>query len=189
MKRGTIFLAMLFLFFGFSSHISNAQEETGEKKIVKRVKIVTIDENGERTVIDTTVTGDTDLETLDLGEGVKWVHSSSTGKKGEKRESVNIVKKGGGEVYTIISIDEDHKAHKDIHKDMTHFKHHGEEIEEGQSHIIIRSKGEVTDLVIDGDAVITIKDGKVNVEGEKVTIDTIVMKKGEGKVVKEKKQR
>ncbi|MCD4769962.1 MAG: hypothetical protein K8R35_07340 [Bacteroidales bacterium] len=152
MKRGTIFLAMLFLFFGFSSHISNAQEETGEKKIVKRVKIVTIDENGERTVIDTTVTGDTDLETLDLGEGMKWVH-------------------------------------KDIHKDMTHFEHHGEEIEEGQSHIIIRSKGEVTDLVIDGDAVITIKDGKVNVEGEKVTIDTTVMKKGEGKVVKEKKQR
>ncbi len=138
MKRGAIFLAMLFFFFGFSSHIANAQEETGEKD-----------------------------------------------------ENIYIVKKGDKDGSVWISIDKDHKAHKDghkdIHKDMAIFKHHDVDIKEGSSHIIIRSKGEVTELVIDGDAVITIKDGKVHVEGEKVTIDTEVMKKGEKKVVKEKK--
>jgi len=115
-----------------------AQED---KKIEKKVKIVTVDENGKKVVIDTVLTGDMDLEDLDLPEGIK-IHKKdnyrlyitdddaksiyvTVDEKGDisteededifhiKKGNVMILKKGEGDVFTIHeTIDGD----KDVHK-------------------------------------------------------------------------
>ena len=57
----------------------------------------------------------------------------------------------------------------------------GKDLKDGEVKITIRSKGEVEEVVVDGDAVITIKDGKTTIEGKKVEKEII---KTEKKVLK-----
>jgi len=79
-----------------------------EKEIEKKIKIVTVDENGKKVVIDTVLTGDIDLEDLDLPEGIiiqkKDDHSIIVSDQDAKSIYVTIDKKG------------DISADKDIHK-------------------------------------------------------------------------
>ena len=86
--------------------------------------------------------------------------------------------KGNNHSY-VVTIDE--KGDKDLT-----WVEEGDKLKEGQTHIIIKSKGEVQDLIIEGDAVITIKDGKVKMEGDAIKMD-VMKQEGESKVIKEKK--
>ncbi len=111
-----------------------------EKKIEKNIKIVTVDENGKKEVIDTVLTGDINLEDLDLPEGIvikkiddhsiivtgddaKSIHVTidekgdiSAGEDEDifhvRKENVMIMKKGEGDTFTIYeTIDKDEDGH------------------------------------------------------------------------------
>lgn len=127
---------------------------------------------------------------------------------GESFSIVEIDEESGDKMKNIhISIDEDVVHTKDGHVFMKSSKGEGssyfitvdekgdnaltwieedEKLKEGQSHIIIRSNGEVQDLIIEGDAVITIKDGRVEMEGDAIKMD-VMKEKGDSKVMKKKK--
>jgi len=195
-----------------------------ETKTVNRVKIVTVDEKGEKVVIDTTVADLKDLKGIGLGEGKSWTFISDEGKtiiatdKDGKNLSWTIVKSegdsiGGKHGVKIVSgkdihfyIDEDTdidhegaafvktmkkdgsrmiiKVDEDGNEAVWHLPDN-DEIEGDEKHIIIKSADGEDVFKIKGDAVITIKDGKIDVvsgEGDKKE----VIKETE-KTVKKKK--
>lgn len=173
-----------------------------EKKTVTRVKIVTVDDKGEKVVIDTTVADFKDLKDIGFGEGKGLVYISAEGETivatdedgknlswtiattegdsiGEKHgfkiirgkdlhlhvgeESdldhegsffVKVMNKGDDKILLMVDEDDHDVAWHAIDK---------EEIEGDEKHIIIKSADGEDIFRIKGDAVITIKDGKVNV--------------------------
>ena len=137
MKRIIPALAIIFLFCFLFIPPVQAQE----KKIEKKIRIVTVDENGEKVVIDTVLTGDLNLEDLNLPEGIKILKKGDhsiivTGDDAKsiyvtvdekkdisaeededifhiKKENVMIMRKGEGDTFTIYkTIDEDEDGHK-----------------------------------------------------------------------------
>ena len=101
MKRIILALTILYLFCFLFIPPVQAQEKKTEKKI----KIVTVDENGKKVVIDTVLTGDMNLEDLDLPEGIiiqkKDDHSLIVTGDDTKNIYVTIDEKGD-----ILTIDE-----------------------------------------------------------------------------------
>ncbi len=91
------------------------------------------------------------------------------------------MKKGGKDSYSIISIGEESEGeNKEIE-----WVEQSAPLKDGQVHIVIHSNNEVEDLIIDGDAVITIKDGKVKVDSEGLKMN--VKEEGKEKEIKGKK--
>lgn len=215
MKRNlTLIITAITALLILSPAVLNAQEEKEkevEKKIERKIRIVTVDKSGEKTIIDTTITGDSDIEEIQLGKGMKWVMEDKghlngiktkegnliiiTGEKseGENEEMEvhideniiytkdgNIMKKSSGrEGHTfIVKVDEDGEKEIEWVEQSTPLK-------DGQVHIVIHSNNEVEELIIDGDAVITIKDGKVMVDSEGLKMN--VKEEGKGKEIKGKK--
>ena len=101
MKRKSIIIiaaVTALIFFIPSAMIAQEKKEKEiEKKIEKRVMIVTVDESGEKTVIDTTITGDSDAEVLYLKEAMKWV--------GEDDENMKTIKTKDGNVFIFSGDD------------------------------------------------------------------------------------
>lgn len=83
-----------------------------EKKTEKRVKIITVDENGKKVVIDTVLTGDIDLEDLDLPAGIKIFEKDKRGViiKGEKAKNI------------FVTVDEKGDIMSDEDEDILHIK-------------------------------------------------------------------
>lgn len=249
MKRNLLIVLIAAMVLVIIAPSSFAQEENTEKSLKKRVKIVKVDEKGEKVIIDTILTGDMDMEGIEAvegihikkGDGTTWTIEDGNVfimKKGDRhkysfysddegevieKEGVIVVKTDDGKTFSVIEIDEDDEdAMKnimiEIDEDVIHSR--GEHIimkagknsnhafivasdkkgnknlewvseddnlKEGQTHIVIRSKNEVQDLIIEGDAVITIKDGEVKMEGDTIKSD-ISKEKGDSKVVKKKKE-
>lgn len=248
MKRNLLITLIAAIVLMIIAPASFAQEENIEKTVKKRIKVVTVDEKGNKVIIDTTLTGDIDLDELELGEGISILKSDESKwtiedgnvfimKKGDghkykfyskddnnviDKEGVIIVRSDDGHTFSVVEIDDDDidsmkNIHVEIDEDIIHSKgehiimkagknsnhtyivktdkkgdaelawvYDGNELEEGQTHIVIRSKNEVQDLLIEGDAVITIKDGKAKMEGDTIKKD-LHQEKGEKKVVKKKK--
>lgn len=238
-KSNIIIAAVIALIFFIPTTMiaQEKKEKEIEKKIEKRVMIVTVDESGEKTVIDTTILEDSDLEKVLHKDGMVWVgkddknmktiktkdgnvfifsgddkakfsvYSKGDNKAAGEDENVYVIKKGDKDSFSIISINDEDLAHtKDGniimksssgkgHSYMVKVSEDGEEavkwiekdqkLKEGQVHIVISSNNEVEDLIIDGDAVITIKDGKVKVDGEGLKMN--IKEEGEPKMVKVKK--
>jgi hypothetical protein len=181
MKRNLIFILVAVFSLLISSTDLNAQEnkeKETKKKVEKRIKIVKVDESGEKTVIDTTITGDSDIDELQPGEGMIWImeseddldaHKTEEGKfiivTGDGEESFSFYSKGDklsgkkGGIYMIKEGDMDSFSFVTVDDE-------SKQLEEGQVHITIQTNNDVEDLIIDGDAVITIKDGKVKVDSE-----------------------
>lgn len=255
MKRNlTLIITAITALLILSPAALNAQEEKEkeiEKKIEKKIKIITVDESGEKTILDTTITGDSDIEDIHLGKGMKWIveddgdpggiktkegniiivtgddkETFSIFTKGDKKVigeegSVYVMRKGGKDSYSIISIGEESEDDKkeikiqideniiyskdgNIIKKSSGSEGHGYilkvdedgekklewleqsvHLKDGQVHIVIHSNSEVEDLIIDGDAVITIKDGKVKVDSDGLKMN--VKEEGEAKEIKGKK--
>jgi hypothetical protein len=104
MKRTIISLTIIFTLI-LTTQVTIGQEKNIEKKIERRVKIVTIDENGQKVVIDTIYHGDFDEEELISKMGNAMVLSID-----EKDISVEsgegnlfVVKKGDGNVFMVKS--------------------------------------------------------------------------------------
>lgn len=123
MKRILINLSLVIILSFFIVPGTSAQE----KEVEKRIKIVTVDEDGKKVVIDTILTGDMDLEDLDLLPDNIKVHSKEnhriyiTSDDSEDHEdlihvkegNVVIMKKGEGDVFSIYSTDlSDEGGHK-----------------------------------------------------------------------------
>lgn len=246
----SIVTALIF-FFPTAMIAQEKKEKEVEKKIEKRVMIVTVDDSGKKTVIDTTILDDSDLEKLIHKDGMEWTSEDEGGiktiktkdgnvfvisgddkaefhvySKGDNKAigedgSVYVIKKGDKDSFSIISIDEEDggeekKMNIFIDENVVHTKdgklimksssakghsyimkvtddgektvkwiEKDQNLKEGQVHIVISSNNEVEDLIIDGDAVITIKDGKVKVDSEGLKMN--IKEEGEKKVVKEKK--
>lgn len=222
MKRILQLISFSIITMLLTAPIASGQEENVEKKVEKRVKIVTVDKDGNKVVLDTTITDETDLSEIypeffkknnvkimskdktnkwKSEDGSVYIMKSGDGEsfsfysddKGNisKEKNVHIIKKGDGETFSIVKVgegDEDELHEVYVTIDDKNKKNvwvsKDQEVEDGKVHIIIRSKGEVEEMVIDGDAVITIKDGKVTMEGDKAKLHS-VHKKGEEKVLKE----
>ncbi len=222
MKRVLQLITLSIVAMLFTAPFASGQEENVEK----RIKIVTVDKEGNKVELDTTLTDDTDLseiypeffkenniKIMSKDNMKKWMSEDGNVfimKSGEgesfsfytddegnisKEKNVHIIKKGDGETFSIIKVgegDEDELHEVYVTVDVKGDKNKvwisdDEDLEDGKVHIIIRSKGEVEEMVIDGDAVITIKDGKVTMEGDKAKLHT-KHKKGEEKAVKKKKK-
>lgn len=202
----------------------NAQEGKEskiEKKVEKKIKIVTVDESGEKTVIDTIIRDVSDPEIIHIGKGAVWImdtdidHKSFKTKEGEyivisdDKDSFSIVtsdeESEGEQIKLKMHIDKNHIYTKDgnvirkssgneDHSYMVITSDDGEnnhtwlekpgKLKDGQAHIVIRTNNEVEDFIIDGDAVITIKDGKVKIDSEGLKMNAD--KKGDSRVKKEK---
>jgi len=114
-----------------------------EKKAEKRIKIVRVDENGKKVVIDTLVTDDMELEDLDLPEDIKirkykgdksglivsdsdvkgiYITVDEEGKISTDEEKDILIKEGNmvivekddDNIFTIHKVSEDDKGHKFI---------------------------------------------------------------------------
>lgn len=229
MKK-TITLASIISILLLTGYTLDAQEKV-EKKVEKRVKIVTVDKSGERVEIDTIFTGDEEGRFL-LKDGEEFVWSAKKDMSSEAGEaSVYILKKGDGEVFTIMSsgdhdslkwIDEkdgtvimkghkiiksavsghgneahsyvyitdtdvdNHKIHVSVNDENEHgsriiMKPDAKDLAKDEKIILIISYDGEEEIIIKGDAVITIKDGSLKVEngsGEEKEV----------KVVKEEKK-
>lgn len=103
MKRIIPILTVLYLFCFLIIPPVQAQE----KEIEKKIRIVTVDENGKKVVIDTVLTGDIDLEDLDLPEGI------IIQKKGD--HSIIVSDEDTKSIYVTIDKEGDISADKDIH--------------------------------------------------------------------------
>lgn len=228
MKRILLSVCFSILAMLIAAPLVMGQEENTEKKVKKRIKIVTVDKEGNKVELDTTLTDDTDLseiypeffkenniKIMSKDNMKKWMSEDGNVfimKSGEgesisfytddegnisKEQNVHIIKKGDGETFSIVKVGEGDED--ELHEIFVTIDEKGdknkvwisedEDLEDGKVHITIRSKGEVDKMVIDGDAVITIKDGKVTMKKDKAELHTI---KEEGKVkalkeVKEKK--
>ena len=137
MKRIIPALTIIYL----SCFLSIPPVQAQEKKIEKKIRIVTVDENGKKVVIDTVLTGDMNLQDLNLPEGIKIQKKDDhsffvTGddaksiyvtidEKGDisteededifhiKKENVMIMKKGKGDTFTIYeTLDKDEDGHE-----------------------------------------------------------------------------
>jgi uncharacterized Zn ribbon protein len=229
-----------------------AQEEKEkkiEKKVEKKIKIVTVDESGERIIIDTVIKGGSDHGIIHLGKGAVYVIDSDKDHKdvktedgryiivtGDKDKTLSIYSKGDKELigedklyiitkgdkdsFSIVALDEESegdtmKIRMQIDEEVIYAKdgnivkkssgsedhtylvkamadgekkikwtEKSKQLEDNQVHIIIRSKNELEDLIIDGDAVITIKDGKVKVDSEGLKMNS--KKEGDSNAKKEK---
>lgn len=191
-KRITSVLAMIAI-VAFIIPVTVTGQENKEKEIEKtvekRIKIVAVDNKGEKTIIDTILTGDDDMESILIGKDLEWISEEDIGEKVVKTEEGNVFvySTAGDKKFSVYAKGDSKLIDKE--GDTTHnsfvWAEKPAKLKDGQVHIIIHSKNEVEDLLIDGDAVITIKDGKVKVEGDGLKMN--ISEEGEAKSIKEKK--
>ena len=145
MKRNLLITLISAIVIMIIAPASFAQEENDEKTVKKRIKIVNVDEEGNKVIIDTTLTGDIDLDEFDLGEGISILEADESTwtiedgnvlimKKGDghkykfysnddnkviDKEGVIIMKSDDGNSFSVIEIDEDDiDRMKNIHVDI-----------------------------------------------------------------------
>lgn len=108
MKRKNRQIIILSAMIILTGSFASAQEKGVEKKAEKKVKIVTIDQDGNRTEKDTILKGDATFHVIESGEGyshktytiVKSADSETTGSK----KSIYIMK-NDGDTFTITESD------------------------------------------------------------------------------------
>lgn len=185
MKRKSIQITLISLVVLLSGSALVAQE----KRVEKRIKIVTVDENGQRVETDTIITADGDKKTIYVGHGgekMVWtVIKSDKDHPGEHRKGIYIIGKDGDKSFTITGSDSVVWTDDDMEIDEEMFiSSHLEEPGEGESIITIRSSDGFETMKIKGDAIITIKDGSVKVENSSAKVN----ESNKGDVISESKE-
>lgn len=119
MKRILPALTIIYLFCFLFIPPLQAQEKKTEKKI----RIVRVDENGKKVVLDTVLTGDINLEDLDLPAGIK-IH---------KMGDHSFYVKGDGAKTISVIIDEEGDISAEEGEDLFHIK---------KENVMVMKKGE-----------------------------------------------
>ncbi len=157
MKRILQLISFSIIAILLTAPIASGQEENVEKKVEKRIKIVTVDKDGNKVVLDTTITDDTDLSEIYpeffKENNVKIMSKDKINKWKSEDGSIYIMKSGDGESFSFYSDDK------------------GNIGKEKNVHIIKKGDGETFSIVKVG-------------EGDEDELHT-KHKKGEEKVLKE----
>lgn len=184
MRRKSLQIILISLVLLLSGSALVAQE----KRVEKRIKIVTVDENGQRIETDTIITEDGDRKTIYVGHGgekMVWTVIKSDKDPGEHKKGIYITGNDGDRSFTITESDSVVWTDDDMEIDEELFiSSHLEEPGEGESIITIRSSGGFETMKIKGDAIITIKDGAVKVENSSAKVN----ESNKGDVISESKE-
>jgi len=109
MYKKTLQLILLIVIMMFTGSFVSAQEENVEKKVEKKVKIIMIDEEGNKTEKDTVLAGNasfhmTTKDTTGKHHGY-FVVKSDDGSKSELEKNVYVMSKSDGNTFTITDSD------------------------------------------------------------------------------------